>query len=353
MRSFLGLGANLGDRAAALAEAVAVLPDVVAVSPVYETDPVDSPAGSPPYLNAVVELASDLGPRALLRLAGRVEAALGRVRTGPNAPRTLDVDVLLVGDEVVDEPDLVVPHPRLWERRFVLAPLADLAPELVPADRLAAAVGEVRRTDLRLNGGPVRLVRTAAGLAAALDAERAAGRTVGLVPTLGALHDGHASLVRRAAGENDVTCVTVFVNPLQFGAGEDLDRYPRTLAGDLAVCEREGADVVFTPTPDVVYPDGPPLVRVSAGPIGDVLEGASRPGHFDGVLTVVCKLLHLVRPDVALFGQKDAQQLAAIRRMVRDLDLPVEVVAVPTVREADGLALSSRNRYLSDDDRRS
>ncbi len=118
------------------------------------------------------------------------------------------------------------------------------------------------------------------------------------------------------------------------------------------MCEREGADLVFTPLPDVVYPDGPPLVRVSAGRLGEVYEGASRPGHFDGVLTVVLKLLQLVRPDVALFGQKDAQQLAAIRRMVRDLDLPVEVVAVPTVREPDGLALSSRNAYLSADERR-
>jgi pantoate--beta-alanine ligase len=196
----------------------------------------------------------------------------------------------------------------------------------------------------------MRVVDSRADLAAARDA--LPGR-VAVVMTMGALHEGHAELVRAASRAADAVVVTVFVNPLQFGAGEDLDRYPRTLADDLAVCEREGADVVFTPTPDVVYPDGPPLVRVSAGPLGEVLEGASRPGHFDGVLTVVCKLLHLVRPDVALFGQKDAQQLAAVRRMVRDLDLPVEVVGVPTVREPDGLALSSRNRYLSADERRS
>jgi pantoate--beta-alanine ligase len=195
----------------------------------------------------------------------------------------------------------------------------------------------------------VLVVEDRADLAAARDA--LAGR-VAVVMTMGALHEGHAELVRAARRLADAVVVTVFVNPLQFGAGEDLDRYPRTLADDLLVCEREGADLVFTPTPDAVYPDGPPLVRVSAGPIGEVLEGASRPGHFDGVLTVVCKLLHLVRPDVALFGQKDAQQLAAIGRMVRDLDLPVEVVAVPTVREPDGLALSSRNRYLSDEQRR-
>ncbi len=174
---------------------------------------------------------------------------------------------------------------------------------------------------------------------------------VAVVMTMGALHEGHAELVRAARRTADHVVVTVFVNPLQFGAGEDLGRYPRTLETDLGICEREGADIVFTPTPDVVYPDGDPLVRVSAGRLGEVLEGASRPGHFDGVLTVVCKLLHLVRPDVALFGQKDAQQLAGIRRMVRDLDLPVDVQAVPTVREPDGLALSSRNRYLSPEER--
>ena len=191
---------------------------------------------------------------------------------------------------------------------------------------------------------------TRAELAEARDA--LSGR-VAVVMTMGALHKGHAELVRAAARVADHVVVTVFVNPLQFGIGEDLHRYPRTLDADLALCEREGAAVVFTPTPDVVYPDGQPVVRVHAGALGDVLEGASRPGHFDGVLTVVCKLLHLVRPDVALFGQKDAQQLAGIRRMVRDLDLPVEVRAVPTVREDDGLALSSRNRYLSPPERRS
>lgn len=173
---------------------------------------------------------------------------------------------------------------------------------------------------------------------------------VAVVMTMGALHDGHAELVRAARQQADSVIATIFVNPLQFAAGEDLDRYPRTLAEDLAVLQGEGCDVVFTPTPDVVYPTEP-VVRVSAGRIGEVFEGASRPGHFDGVLTVVLKLLHLTQPDLALFGQKDAQQLAAIRRMVSDLDVPVSVVAVPTVREPDGLALSSRNRYLSAQER--
>ncbi|HUR13642.1 MAG TPA: pantoate--beta-alanine ligase [Mycobacteriales bacterium] len=195
----------------------------------------------------------------------------------------------------------------------------------------------------------MNVVATREDLAAA---RKALPGRVAVVMTMGALHEGHAALVRRAGEVADSVVVTVFVNPLQFGAGEDLDRYPRTLETDLALCEREGADVVFTPTPEVVYPSEP-VVRVSAGSIGEGFEGASRPGHFDGVLTVVLKLLHLTSPDVALFGQKDAQQLAAIRRMVEDLDVPVDVLAVPTVREPDGLALSSRNRYLSSDERQS
>ncbi|SED84433.1 pantoate--beta-alanine ligase [Streptomyces sp. 3213] len=187
-----------------------------------------------------------------------------------------------------------------------------------------------------------------------LHARARAGRRV-VVMTMGALHEGHATLVRTArehAGPDGEVVVTVFVNPLQFGKGEDLDRYPRTLDADLKIAEQAGADVVFAPSVDEVYPGGEPQVRISAGPMGERLEGAVRPGHFDGMLTVVAKLLHLTRPDTALFGQKDAQQLALIRRMVRDLNFGTDIVGVPTVREADGLALSSRNRYLSPQERR-
>jgi pantoate--beta-alanine ligase len=193
----------------------------------------------------------------------------------------------------------------------------------------------------------VNVVRTRADLAAAR--ANLTSRTA-VVMTMGALHEGHRTLMREAKKAADHLVVTVFVNPLQFGPAEDLARYPRPFEDDVRACEEEGADLVFAPAPEVVYPDGP-LVRVSAGPMGDVLEGRTRPGHFDGVLTVVGKLLHLTAPDVAFFGQKDAQQLALIRRMVRDLDFPVEVVGVPTVREPDGLALSSRNVYLSPGER--
>ena len=174
---------------------------------------------------------------------------------------------------------------------------------------------------------------------------------VALVPTMGALHEGHRTLVRAARERAGSVVVSVFVNPTQFGPGEDFDRYPRTWDADLAALAEEGADVVFHPQVEEVYPSGALGVTVGPGPLGAVLEGAVRPGHFAGVLTVVAKLFGLVRPDLALFGEKDYQQLTLIRAMVRELALGVEVVGVPTVREDDGMALSSRNRYLSAEQR--
>ena len=174
-----------------------------------------------------------------------------------------------------------------------------------------------------------------------------------LVPTMGALHDGHRALLRRArelAGPGGSVVVSIFVNPLQFGPNEDLDKYPRTLDEDLAACEAEGADLVFAPSVREMYPQEQ-LVTVDPGPAGEILEGAFRPGFFHGVLTVVLKLFSLVRPDTAVFGQKDAQQLVLVRRMSADFGLGIDVEAVPTARADDGLALSSRNKYLSPEER--
>ncbi|MGA8994947.1 MAG: pantoate--beta-alanine ligase [Nocardioidaceae bacterium] len=198
----------------------------------------------------------------------------------------------------------------------------------------------------------VVVARTRAEVDAALRPTRAEGGAVALVPTMGALHAGHAALVREAAGRADAVVVSVFVNPLQFGAGEDLDRYPRTLDADVALCAENGAGVVFAPAVAEVYPAGEPQVSVDPGPLGSVLEGATRPGHFRGVLTVVAKLFGLVAPDVAVFGRKDYQQLVLVRQLVEDLCLRVDVVGLETVREADGLALSSRNAYLGEQERR-
>ncbi|PPB48471.1 pantoate--beta-alanine ligase [Arthrobacter pityocampae] len=205
---------------------------------------------------------------------------------------------------------------------------------------------------------PADLREATAGLLGSARSRMAADDrpSLALVPTMGGLHAGHAALAQAARTANDVVVASVFVNPLQFGDQADLDRYPRTLDEDLLLLGAQGVDVVFAPGVGDMYPGGEPLVRVSAGPMGEVLEGASRPGHFDGMLTVVAKLLNLAQPATraayrAYFGQKDAQQLALIRRMVVDLNMPVRIEGVPIVRDADGLALSSRNRFLAGHER--
>lgn len=189
-----------------------------------------------------------------------------------------------------------------------------------------------------------------AGLTKVTGALRGVGRTVALVPTMGALHTGHLELVRQAKLTGAVVVVSIFVNPLQFGAGEDLDAYPRTLDADLELLREAGVELAFVPTVSAMYPHGQ-RTTIHPGPLGSELEGASRPGHFAGMLTVVAKLLNITRPNSAYFGEKDYQQLALIRQMVADLDLDVRIIGVPTVREQDGLALSSRNRYLDAEQR--
>jgi pantoate--beta-alanine ligase len=198
-----------------------------------------------------------------------------------------------------------------------------------------------------------RVLRTTAELRAALEADRRAGRTIGLVPTMGALHAGHLALLAEARRRCDLVVMSLFVNPAQFRPGEDLSSYPRDEAGDLAVAEAEGVDIVYAPDEIEVYPEGFATTVEVAG-LTEVLDGARErrgPEHFRGVTTVVAKLLNAVGPDLAFFGQKDAQQAVVIKRMVRDLDFPVQIVVVPTVREPDGLAMSSRNAYLEPDER--
>jgi pantoate--beta-alanine ligase len=198
----------------------------------------------------------------------------------------------------------------------------------------------------------MQTVQDAAGLRATIRGWRIQGQTVGFVPTMGNLHEGHHSLIKLARARADRVVASVFVNPTQFGPGEDFERYPRTLAQDQAGLAEMDCDLLFAPDVATIYPFGAAQsVSVHVPGITDTLEGAHRPGHFDGVATVVCKLFNLVQPDVAVFGQKDFQQLKVIERMVRDLALPLKVVAAPTLRAADGLALSSRNQYLSDAER--
>ena len=195
----------------------------------------------------------------------------------------------------------------------------------------------------------MKTVRTEAELRAELASH--AGKRIGFVPTMGSLHEGHLSLIAAATDSSDVVIASIFVNPLQFGPREDFAAYPRDESRDLELAAQAGVDIVFLPSVDEMYPPGR-TTTVSVGPIGDVLEGADRPGHFDGVATVVTKLFNLVRPAIAFFGQKDAQQVAVIKQLVRDLSFDIELAICPTVREPDGLALSSRNSYLSADERR-
>jgi len=195
----------------------------------------------------------------------------------------------------------------------------------------------------------VNIIENSTELCAALAPIRGSGR-IALVPTMGCLHEGHASLIREARKLADQIVVSIYVNPLQFGANEDLDLYPRTLAEDKAICEKEDADILFHPVN--LYPMNGPHVTLKVEGLSGIMCGRSRPGHFDGVVTVVNILLNIVQPDIALFGEKDWQQLIIIRQMVNDLHLPVEVVNCETVREADGLAMSSRNRYLSASERK-
>jgi len=195
-------------------------------------------------------------------------------------------------------------------------------------------------------------VKTLRELRAAVTHARSAGKRIGFVPTMGNLHAGHATLVTRAAEQADFVVASIFVNPLQFGAGEDLDKYPRTLAADQEKLLVAGCNLLFAPTVDEMYPGGMTVqTRVSVPQLSEGLCGASRPGHFEGVATVVSKLFNMVQPDLAVFGQKDYQQLAVIRAMVRDLNMPIQIIGEPTVRAEDGLALSSRNGYLSEEQR--
>jgi pantoate--beta-alanine ligase len=197
----------------------------------------------------------------------------------------------------------------------------------------------------------MRTIRTRRAIWTWARERRASGESIGFVPTMGALHEGHASLIRAARRRADVVAVSIFVNPLQFGIGEDLDRYPKSMAEDIRLCRREGVDVVFVPQVEELYPEKfQTSVRVKG--LTERYEGQARPGHFEGVATVVAKLFHLIGPDRAFFGQKDYQQAVVVKQMVQDLDLPIDVVVGPTVRAPDGLALSSRNRFLSAPERK-
>jgi len=338
--AWLGLGSNLGDRRARIERALARLaqvPGVVVVrtSPLHESALVGDGPPQGAFLNGVAELRTDLPAAALLAVCKQLEREAGReLPAAPNHPRPLDLDLLFVGEERHDTRDLVLPHPRWHERDFVARPLRELGVDLATLPRHES----------------LAVLTTPEDLVARCGAWLAGGCAIGLVPTMGSLHRGHASLLQRARAENDRVVATVFVNPLQFGPQEDFAAYPRSLDADVAVCRAAGADVVFAPSVAAMY-DPAFCSHVAVGSAADGMEGALRPGHFAGVATVVARLFALTRPMRAYFGEKDAQQLAVVRRMARDLGFPLQIVPCPIVRDADGLALSSRNAYLGAADR--
>lgn len=354
-RVLLGLGSNVEPREDHIRTALDFLQEgdgvrLGAVSALTVTAPV----GGPPqgdYLNGACVVETDLAPRDLMLRIQAVERRVGRqsgtVRWGP---REVDIDILLYGDRVVHQPGLVVPHPRLTTRRFVLEPAAEVAGDMVHPVLRRSVRELLRALPDREGRRTPRVLTTADEMRDWVKSCRRNRFTVGLVPTMGALHAGHASLMTQAYREADRVVASIFVNPLQFDAASDLQRYPRTLEDDLLVCAESGVDTVFAPPPEVMFPPGF-RTKVSVDGLSTVLEGAVRPGHFDGVTTVVCKLLALTLPDRAYFGQKDAQQTVVVRRMVKDLGIPCDIVVLPTVRDPDGLAMSSRNRFLSPEER--
>lgn len=338
--AWVGLGSNEGDRRQHLLAAVAALRsipgvEVVRVSAFHDSEFVGGGTPQPVCLNGVAELRTTLPPTALLAIGKELERRAGRRLPAPrNAPRPLDIDLLFYGDVRLDTRELVLPHPRWHLRDFVCRPLRELGVDV-------AALPRWERPELL----------TDAGAFAARCTEWLAGNcTIGLVPTMGSLHAGHASLLAAARAHNDRVAATIFVNPLQFAPHEDFATYPRSLDADVALCRAAGADVVFAPEVGAMFdPDFCSYVDVGAAAAG--MEGALRPGHFRGVATVVARLFALARPTRAYFGEKDAQQLAVVRRLARDLGFPLEIVPCPIVRDADGLALSSRNVFLRPEDR--
>lgn len=361
-RVFVALGANLGDREATFASALRCLAAtrgvrVRAVSDVFDTAPVGGPVDQPRFLNAVAELECELSPEALLLELQRIESEHGRERGVPNGPRTLDLDLLLFGELTRRTPELTLPHPRLEEREFVLAPLAQLARDLrlVHCGRsVAEQLAHLRRACNAQSGGHAAPAVTAicsSPQAASqwLRERRARGASTGFVPTMGALHDGHLALVRRARAENELVCVSVFVNPLQFDDPRDFERYPRDFAADARAVGGAGADMVFSGTLWEFFPEAQGqrerIATVAAGPAALGLEGAFRPGHFDGVATIVTRLFEWVEPTRAYFGEKDFQQTLVVREIARRRGAP-QIVVCPTEREPDGLARSSRNALL-------
>lgn len=357
----IALGANVGVPERTFKRALSLLErdgdiQILRRSRWHGTGAVGGPAEQPDYTNGAVLVETTIATAALLERLHGIEAHLGRdrAREEPRGPRVLDLDLLYALDEegaTITEggPELRLPHPRMEERPFVLGPLKEIA-----ADQRLPRSGRTVTEQLAFleAGGGLARLDSPVEARAWCDAARAAGASIGFVPTMGALHEGHLELVRRAAMENDLACVSVFVNPLQFNDATDLEKYPRDFAGDAALLAQVGCAMVFTGSLEAFFPgelvegELPATSRVAPGPSAAGLEGDFRPGHFDGVATIVDRLFDVVEPNRAYFGAKDFQQCLVVQHVAARRGGQPEIVRCPTVREAAGVAMSSRNALL-------
>jgi len=350
--SCIGIGSNLGNRELHIKKAIEFLKNIDGVtvektSSIYETKPFGGPAGQNDFLNGVIKIRTSLEPSVLLKDLQNIENSLMRKRTTKNGPRTIDLDILTYGKRVIKEPDLLIPHPKLDRRSFVLKGFFEVAPEFIHP-LLGKSIREIYK------GSGTKSVKTIKSIPEMMSYSRArhkSGKRIGLVPTMGYLHEGHLSLMRKARKEADVVVISIFVNPTQFSPQGDFKKYPRNFRGDERLAKSCGVDTIFYPEVKDIYPDGY-RTYVNVEELTKALCGASRPGHFRGVTTVVAKLFNITQPDIAYFGQKDAQQAIAIKQMVKDLNMPVKIKVLPIVREKDGLAMSSRNAYLKEQERK-
>lgn len=331
---YLGLGSNLGDRQQNIKLALKHIralrnTKLVRISGIYETDPYNCPPESPRFLNLTAKIKTNLSALSLLNELKGLESDLGRKDKRKNSRRPIDLDILFYGNKKINSSRLRIPHPRLKERGFVLKPLKEIAPSLIKSLAKEAKV--------------ISNIEAMRKYAAKV---KSSGKTIGFVPTMGYLHPGHLSLVRQAKKDCDICLVSIFVNPIQFGPQEDYKKYPRDLEVDSILVKSAGGNCIFHPQAEDMYGWGY-STYVNVEKITDYLCGASRPGHFKGVTTVVAKLFNLIRPDIAYFGQKDFQQALVIKKMAEDLNMPLKIKIMPIIRESDGLAMSSRNVYLN------
>ena len=352
MKAVIALGSNLENRKLNLDIAITHLEGLlqnIKVSPYIETKPVGGPIQDD-FINAVVIGDCQLTPENLLTELLKIEDQMGRVREVKWGPRIIDLDLIVYGEQVVDSLFLKLPHPLAQSREFVLKPWLAIDPEgVIPGvgavKTLLASIQSASKT-LPLARYPERTGAMIEVIKSVDDLSRQKWDV--LVPTMGALHAGHQSLIKLGRNLGEKVIVSIFVNPLQFENKSDLESYPKSFEQDLQIAKEAGATAVFTPSESDIYPGQ--IQKIEAGILGDIFEGKSRPGHFSGVLTVVKRLFDLVKPKYAVFGEKDFQQLFLIKKMVKEFNLPVNVVAAPTIRDSSNLALSSRNSRLSGED---